>query len=54
MDFTFHVAHPDKIVKDATLGWYWMCTIDYQEEKKINKYTMKVNFVTLIGKRGTK
>ena len=51
---TFHVANPGQTDKDATLGWFWMCQTDYQEEEKDNEYTAKVNSITLTRKRSAK
>ncbi|KAI5063469.1 hypothetical protein GOP47_0022016 [Adiantum capillus-veneris] len=38
---TFHLANPCRTAEHVTLGWYWMCRTDYQEDKKDNAYTVK-------------
>lgn len=51
MYYTFHVSNLGEITKDATLGWFWVCRIDYQANKKVDTYSVKVNSITLTSKR---
>ena len=54
MSCTFYVANMCETIEDVTLGWFWMCQIDYHMDDKINIYFMKVNSLILTGEKRTR